>query len=139
MIVDAALGSAKNTSVELNWHLCPGEVIFDAYGSNAYGCHTGFADGNNMMFKTFCFSGERGLVPDTAFEASTGTSYTSSEINEKTARHYYRTAVDIGASNTPACAGAGSNITVFPYCFAKEPYPHSQEITWFCEANTTEN
>lgn len=101
VIVDAALGSAKNTSVELNWHLCPGEVIFDAYGSNAYGCHTGFADGNNMMFKTFCFSGERGLVPDTAFEASTGTSYTSSEINEKTARRYYRTAVDIGASNTP--------------------------------------
>ena len=23
--------------------------------------------------------------------------------------------------------------------FAKEPYPHSQEIKWFCEANVTED
>lgn len=101
VVVDAALGSAKNTSVELSWHLCPGQVNFDSYGSNAYGCHTGFSDGNNMMFKTFCFSGNKGLVADDTFSPSTGTSYTSPEINEKTARSYYRTAVSIGSSNTP--------------------------------------
>lgn len=60
VIVDSALGSAVNTSIETSWHLCPGEVVFDAYESNAYGCHTAFADGNNMMFKTFCFAGEKG-------------------------------------------------------------------------------
>lgn len=101
VVVDAALGSAKNTSVELSWHLCPGQVNFDSYGSNAYGCHTGFTDGNNMMFKTFCFSGTKGLVADDTFTSSTGTSYTSPEINEKIARSYYRTAVSIGSSNTP--------------------------------------
>lgn len=101
VVVDAALGSAKNTSVELSWHLCPGQVNFDSYGSNAYGCHTGFSDGNNMMFKTFCFSGTKGLVADDTFSPSTGTSYTSPEINVKTARSYYRTAVSIGSSNTP--------------------------------------
>ena len=101
VVVDAALGSATNTSVELSWHLCPGQISFDAYGSNAYGCHTGFSDSNNMMFKTFCFSGNKGLVADDTFSPSTGTSYTSPEINEKTARSYYRTAVSIGSSNTP--------------------------------------
>ena len=101
VIVDAAVGSFTNTSVEVSWHLCPGDVSFDAYGSNAYGCHTSFADGNNMMFKTFCFSGEKGLVPAEGFTPSTGTSYTSSEINEKTERKYYRTAVGVGSTNAP--------------------------------------
>ncbi len=101
VIVDAALGSFTNTSVEVSWHLCPGDVSFDAYGFNAYGCHTSFADGNNMMFKTFCFSREKGLVPAEGFTPSTGTSYTSSEINEKTEREYYRTAVSVGSTNAP--------------------------------------
>lgn len=101
VIVDAALGSFKNTSVEVSWHLCPGDVSFDTYGSNAYGCHTSFADGNNMMFKTFCFSGTKGIVPAEGFTPSTGTSYTSSEINEKTERKFYRTAVSVGSTNAP--------------------------------------
>ncbi len=101
VILDSALGSAVNTSIEVSWHLCPGEIIFDAYASNAYGCHTDFTDGNNMMFKTFCFAGEKGRVPAEDFTPSTGTSYTSSEINMKTERKYYRTAVAIGGTNTP--------------------------------------
>ena len=101
VVADAALGSAVNTSVELSWHLCPGNVQLDSYGSDAYGCHTAFSDGNNMMFKTFCFSGEKGIVPDADFVSSSGTSYTSNEINVKSERSYYRTAVNIGASNTP--------------------------------------
>jgi hypothetical protein len=54
-----------------------------------------------MIFKTYCFSGNKGLVPDEAFRSTTGTSYTSSEINEKTERKFYRTSVSIGSSNTP--------------------------------------
>ena len=54
-----------------------------------------------MMFKTFCFAGEKGRVPAEDFTPSTGTSYTSSEINMKTERKYYRTAVAIGETNTP--------------------------------------
>ena len=101
VILDSALGSAVNTSIEVSWHLCPGKITFDAYGANAYGCHTNFSDGNNMMFKTFCFAGEKGIVPAETFTPSTGTSYTSSEINMKTERKYYRTAVAIGGTNTP--------------------------------------
>ena len=101
VILDSALGSDVNTSIEVSWHLCPGEITFDAYGANAYGCHTNFTDGNNMMFKTFCFAGEKGRVPAEDFTPSTGTSYTSSEINMKTERKYYRTAVAIGGTNTP--------------------------------------
>ena len=101
VILDSALGSAVNTSIEVSWHLCPGAITFDAYGANAYGCHTNFSDGNNMMFKTFCFAGEKGRVPAEDFTPSTGTSYTSSEINMKTERKYYRTAVAIGGTNTP--------------------------------------
>ena len=103
VIVDSALGSATNTSVELSWHLCPGSIAFDSYSGekNAYGCHTEFVDGNNMIFKTYCFSGNKGLIPDETFLSTNGTSYTSSEINEKTERKFYRTSVSIEASNTP--------------------------------------
>lgn len=101
VIVDSALGTAVNTSIEISWHLCPGEITFDAYGANAYGCHTNFTDGNNMMFKTFCFAGDKGRVAAEDFTPSTGTSYTSSDINRKTERKYYRTAVAIGGTNTP--------------------------------------
>lgn len=75
VIVDFALGSAQG-SVELNWHFCPGEVVFSK-GDDSYVCRTDFADGNNMMFETFCFSGTS-LTSD--FTAKTGTSYTSSAI-----------------------------------------------------------
>jgi len=54
-----------------------------------------------MMFKTFCFAGEKGIVPAEDFTPSTGTSYTSSDINMKTEREYYRTSVAIGGTNTP--------------------------------------
>ena len=40
-------------------------------------------------------------MPDADFVSSSGTSYTSNEINVKSERSYYRTAVNIGASNTP--------------------------------------
>ncbi|MBQ8839240.1 MAG: alginate lyase family protein [Bacteroidales bacterium] len=101
VIVDSALGSATGTSIELSWHLCPGDIAFDAYGANAYGCHTSFTDGNNMMFKTFCFAGEKGRVPAEDFIPSNGMSYTSSAINGKEPRKFYRTAVKIGSENTP--------------------------------------
>ena len=77
VVVDFALGSAQG-SVELNWHFCPGEVVFSK-GDDSYVCRTDFADGNNMMFETFCFSGTS-LTSD--FTAKTGTSYTSSKIGE---------------------------------------------------------
>ena len=75
VVVDFALGSAQG-SVELNWHFCPGDIVF-SNGGDSYSCRTDFADGNNMMFETFCFSGTS-LTSD--FTAKTGTSYTSSAI-----------------------------------------------------------
>ena len=81
VVVDFAIGSAQG-SVELNWHFCPGNVVFSK-GSDSYSCRTDFADGNNMMFETFCFSG---TSLTSTFTAKTGTSYTSSKIGERNQR-----------------------------------------------------
>ncbi|MBR5103239.1 MAG: heparinase II/III family protein [Bacteroidales bacterium] len=81
VVVDFAIGSAQG-SVELNWHFCPGNVVF-AKGSDSYSCRTDFTDGNNMLFETFCFSGTS-LTSD--FNAKTGTSYTSNAIGARQQR-----------------------------------------------------
>ena len=81
VVVDFALGSAQG-SVELNWHFCPGDIVF-SNGGDSYSCRTDFADGNNMMFETFCFSG---TSLTSTFTAKTGTSYTSSKIGERKQR-----------------------------------------------------
>jgi heparan-sulfate lyase len=81
VVVDFASGSAQG-SVELTWHMCPGDIVF-SNGGDSYSCRTDFADGNNMMFETFCFSG---TSLTSAFTAKTGTSYTSSKIGERKQR-----------------------------------------------------
>lgn len=81
VVVDFALGSAQG-SVELNWHFCPGDIVF-SNGGDSYSCRTDFTDGNNMMFETFCFSG---TSLTSTFTAKTGTSYTSSKIGERKQR-----------------------------------------------------
>lgn len=81
VVVDFALGSAQG-SVELNWHFCPGDIVF-SNGGDSYSCRTGFTDGNNMLFETFCFSG---TSLTSTFTAKTGTSYTSSKIGERKQR-----------------------------------------------------
>lgn len=81
VVVDFASGSAQGR-VELNWHFCPGEIVFSNRG-DSYLCRTDFADGNDMMFETFCF---RGTSLTSAFTAKTGTSYTSSKIGERKQR-----------------------------------------------------
>ena len=87
VIVDFAIGSGQG-SVELNWHLCPGEISFskDTY---SYSSRTDFSDGNNMQLKTFSFTG----TEPSAFSATTGKSYTSSKIGVRQERQCYYVAV----------------------------------------------
>ncbi|NDV79514.1 heparin-sulfate lyase HepC [Dysgonomonas sp. 511] len=52
VLIDEGIGSASG-SVALNYHLCEGsnsEVVID---NAANGAHTAFADGNNMIIRTF--------------------------------------------------------------------------------------
>ena len=105
VVVDFAIGSAQG-SVELNWHFCPGNVVFSK-DSDSYSCRTDFTDGNNMLFETFCFSGTS-LTSD--FNAKTGTSYTSNAIGARQQR--------------PCCAVAVQK-TTNPIRFITVIYPFS--------------
>jgi heparan-sulfate lyase len=78
VVVDFASGSAQG-SVELNWHFCPGDIVF-SNGGDSYSCRTDFTDGNNMMFETFCFNG---TSLNSVFTAKSGISYTSAKIGER--------------------------------------------------------
>lgn len=104
VIADAVYGSSAGSTINLNFHLCRdtngplgvNAVAIDDYSSAcAYGAHTVFTDGNNVVFKSFS---------DTAagFKGENGTSYWSDKIGERQTRKYYRINVTKkDASSTP--------------------------------------
>ena len=101
VIVDEGFGSGSGFPVELSFHLCdPLEsVTTDSYQSGIYGAHTTFADGNNMLFKTFCET-------TTGFKTETGSSKQSDAIGVSVDRKYYR------VSTTKPSGAASRYITV---------------------------
>lgn len=88
VIVDEAFGSAAGVDVNLSFHMCQGDVKTDADASlRAYGVHTEFTDGNDMLLRTFSETAA-GYTPET------GTSRCSIKQNESFDRTYYRVTVD---------------------------------------------
>ena len=88
VIVDEAFGNAKNADVNVSFHLCKGTVKTDDHSSsNAYGVHTEFADGNDMLWRTFSET-------SAGFVGETGTSRCSPKQNEYYDRTFYRVTVD---------------------------------------------
>lgn len=88
VIVDEAFGSASGVDVNLSFHMCQGTVKTDEDASSrAYGVHTEFADGNDMLLRTFSETAA-GYTPET------GTSRCSPKQNEYYERTYYRVTVD---------------------------------------------
>ena len=85
VILDEAIGSSAQPSVELSFHLCGGltDVQIDSYNGAVAGAHTVFTDKNNMLFKTFAAASD-------GFAASDGESWWSDSIGKKSARRYYR-------------------------------------------------
>lgn len=96
VVVDFGLGSATG-NVELNWHLCPGEVTYVKH-ADSYECRTNFTDGNNMSFRTFCFNG---TSLNSNFTAHTDTSYTSDLPGRKYERPCYDITVNKSSTSTP--------------------------------------
>ena len=88
VIVDEAFGLSLNCDINLSFHLCEGTVVTDDYSSSyAYGVHTEFADGNDMLLRTFSET-------RAGFVGETGTSSCSYKMNEAYDRTYYRVTVD---------------------------------------------
>ncbi len=88
VIADAALGEASGDDVALHWHFCPpeedgGSIMSYSRETLSFSAATTFSDGNNMLFKTFVFNG---LEASADWSATTGSSWTSSKIGQKTAR-----------------------------------------------------
>ena len=96
VIVDLGIGSATG-DVQLNWHLCPGDLTYHNH-SSSYECRTTFTDGNNMSFRTFCFNG---TTLNSNFTAHTGTSYTSDLPGRKYERPCYDITVSKSSTSTP--------------------------------------
>lgn len=93
VIADSAIGSAVGSPVSIHWHFCPPQSGTEPDKSMemtreefSYTTATTFTDGNNMLFKTFCFSGEKGIVPTSSWTAEEGTSCTSNAIGVKKER-----------------------------------------------------
>ena len=91
------LDESATGDVQLNWHLCPGDVTYHNH-SSSYECRTAFSDGNNMSFRTFCFNG---TSLNSNFTAHTGTSYTSDLPGRKYERSCYDITVNKSSSSTP--------------------------------------
>ncbi len=90
VIVDEAFGSDVNCDINLSFHLCAGTVVTDDYSSSyTYGVHTEFADGNDMLLRTFSETTD-------GFVGQTGTSSCSVKMNESYDRTFYRVTVDKG-------------------------------------------
>lgn len=90
VIVDEAFGLSLNCDINLSFHLCQGTVVTDDYSSShAYGVHTEFADGNDMLLRTFSETTD-------GFVGETGTSSCSIKMNEAYDRTFYRVTVDKG-------------------------------------------
>ena len=91
VIVDEAYGAAAGKTLNLSFHLCEDTkggkgadvVKIDSSSSYAYGAHTEFADGNNMMFKTFSETTE-------GYKAENGLSNYSTKLDTQSSRKYYR-------------------------------------------------
>ena len=87
VLVDEGYGEGSTPTVNLTFKLCPTKnevVIDDTYRELQYGAHTLFADGNNMLFKTFSETG-------TDFAGTNNTSYISEKLGEKTyQRRFYQ-------------------------------------------------
>ena len=91
VIVDEAYGDAAGKTLNLSFHLCEDTkggkgadvVKIDSSPSYAYGAHTEFADGNNMMFKTFSETTE-------GYKAENGLSNYSTKLDTQSSRKYYR-------------------------------------------------
>lgn len=88
VIVDEGYGPGSDFTVNVNWNLCAtkDDVVIDEDVPGAYGAHTVFADGNNMLFRTFTETTE-GYTP------MNSTNYYSDVINERTQRRYYRVGI----------------------------------------------
>ena len=103
VLVDEGYGTGSTPTVNLNFKLCPSKndvEIDDESANYQYGAHTIFADGNNMMFKTFVETTE-------GYNATFNTAYISEKLGEKTyQRKFYQ--VDI----TKPENGAARFITV---------------------------
>ncbi len=95
VVVDEGYGQGSGFTVNLSWNLCAGkdDVVIDDAIPGAYGAHTVFSDGNNMLFRTFTETAE-------AYAASNSTNYYSDVINQRTQRRYYR----VGIAKQPGLA-----------------------------------
>ena len=98
VVADAAIGSATGSDVALHWHFCPGCSVAFSSSDGAHTAATTFSDGNNMLFKTFCFNG---LEASTDWSATTGTSYTSDNIGVKTSRDCCAVSLSKSDASTP--------------------------------------
>ena len=92
VVVDEAFGNAAGVTLNLSYHLCEDTAggkgvevvkIDDQSSSYIYGAHTEFANGNNMMFRTFSET-------TAGYKAENGQSYYSVKLDTKVARKYYR-------------------------------------------------
>ena len=93
VVVDEAFGNAAPCEVNLSFHLCEGTVVTDDYSSScAYGVHTEFQDGNDMLLRTYSET-------VSGFVAETGTSSCSYKMNEAYDRTFYRVTVDKSSSS----------------------------------------
>lgn len=111
VIVDEAFGDAADCEVNLSFHLCEGTVVADDYSSScAYGVHTEFADGNDMLLRTFSETAA-------GFTAETGISHCSTKMNTFYDRTYYRVTADKTAATdvvrfiTVICPGRSAEIS----------------------------
>lgn len=138
VVADAAYGNASGKTLNLSWHLCKdtsgslGEnvvVMDDDSGNYAYGAHTVFPDGNNLLVKTFAET-------TTGFATQNGLSWCSEQFGERYQRKFYRinvnkatsasvprfitvlypssdpTAVSVSASFTGAFSASGESVRV---------------------------
>lgn len=103
VLVDEGYGIGSTPTVNLNFKLCPGKndvVIDNGSADYQYGAHTKFADGNNMLFKTFVETTE-------GYTAENNTAYVSEKLGEKThQRRFYQVNI------TKPANGAARFITV---------------------------
>ena len=104
VIVDQALGSATG-NVELNWHLCPGTMDYIRQ-DDSYEARTKFTDGNNMAFRTFCFTG---FTRNDDFSVTAGTSWHSDLPGRKYERPCYT------VSETKASDAARFITVIYPF------------------------
>lgn len=101
VVVDEAYGGCYDTPINLNFKLWGGQnkdasgypesgkayTVIDSYENNAYGAHSTFSDGNNLLIKSFSETSD-----NISFASNTG--YYSNEIGQRTQRYWFRLNVD---------------------------------------------